>query len=685
MQSLLVPAALFTLAALVMVVGSIRGRRRRVRAAARPGPKLKLYVHAINDDRCIGCDACVNVCPTDVLELVKNYARAVRFDDCIQCEMCQVVCPTRALVMYPEGTQPPPVVLPKLDPFYQTNIPGMYLIGEAAGKPLTKNASNLGRAVVEHMRQGGLEPGALGDQGVDVLMVGSGPGGLSAALTCIQHGLSYVVLEKENVPFSTIARYPKGKNVMAEPYDARCVGLIPVFDATKDEMVAAWSQVMAETNLRVELGELVEKIQRRRGCFEVVTGKRTLHAQRVVLATGTRGKPRRLGVPGENLPKVKNLLDDPDQHAGREVLVVGGGDSAAEAVIALAQAGVRVTLSYRGKQLARVNMKNREKVEKLVAARRVGVLWSSHVTEIRGRSVVLRLEGGQRHEIANDDVLLLIGADPPIEWLKAMGVAYTQQPHMLRQRRSDELIERLLGHVPETTMDNVLRLVFGRDGGTVAVHASQVLHAQAQPPRPRWRKVTPRSVPGGAAAGVPAGLSVAKRPPTPRPAEPQKWSQAATRAVDTRSLARAQRPDSWLNQRTRAVDPDHIVDEVLAASAAAGDREPPPVLIPGAVSRLHEDSQVLLASRLPTPLPHSRMRPIQATSDLAEAARQARARAHAKGEIRVPPQEQKTTLARPREARPQAAEQEREPLDEDSSTRVRGPLDAWGGVAKLDR
>jgi heterodisulfide reductase subunit A-like polyferredoxin len=170
-----------------------------------------------------------------VLDLVANKSRVLRFHDCIQCEACMFACPTEALVMFPEGGIPPVLKVPEIDENFQTAVPGQYLIGEVAGKPLVKNAANLGRAVVEHMLATGLRPGVLGagDTQVDVAIVGSGPGGLSAALTCIQKGLSYVVLEKEQMIASTISRYPKGKLVMAEPYDTLNLSLLPVFDSAR--------------------------------------------------------------------------------------------------------------------------------------------------------------------------------------------------------------------------------------------------------------------------------------------------------------------------------------------------------------------------------------------------------------------------------------------------------------------
>src|SRR4029078_13195215 len=129
-------------------------------------PRKRLLIHSINDDRCTCCDACVTVCPTDVLELIENKSRVERFGDCIQCEQCVTACPTTALVMHYEGTKPPPIRMPQLDDWYQA-VAGLYLIGEAAAKPLVKNASNLGRAVVEHMLKAGLRPNAYGNGQVD--------------------------------------------------------------------------------------------------------------------------------------------------------------------------------------------------------------------------------------------------------------------------------------------------------------------------------------------------------------------------------------------------------------------------------------------------------------------------------------------------------------------------------------
>ena len=304
-----VPLALGGFAILLMAFFTVLGARKRHKQTVAPAKTVgpRILFHDINDDRCTGCDACVAVCPTNVLDLVSNKSRVLRFQDCIQCEACMIACPTEALVMFPEGAVPPPLKVPEMDENFQTVVPGQYLIGEVAGKPLVKSAANLGRAVIEHMMQTGLRPGALGQQPnvVDVAIVGSGPGGLSAGLTCIQRGLSYVVLEKEQSIASTIARYPKGKLVMAEPYDTQNLSFLPVFDAGKEQLIPIWEELLQRVQLTVKQGESVETVTRQPdGTFEVRTTVASYRAQRVVLSIGTRGKPRTLQVQGENLPKV---------------------------------------------------------------------------------------------------------------------------------------------------------------------------------------------------------------------------------------------------------------------------------------------------------------------------------------------------------------------------------------------
>ncbi len=509
-----VPLALGGFAVLLMATFTMLSARRRHHAAKSPkqvvGPRV--LVHDINDDRCTGCDACVAVCPTNVLDLVANKSRVLRFEDCIQCELCMHACPTEALVMFPEGATPPPLKVPEMDENFQTAVPGQYLIGEVAGKPLVKSAANLGRLVVEHMLRSGMRPGALGrgENVVDVAIVGSGPGGLSAALTCIQRGLSYVVLEKEQLLASTIARYPKGKLVMAEPYDTANVSFLPVFDSSKEQLIPIWKELIERVGLDVRQGESVETVQKSRdGSFEVRTTVASVRAQRVVLSIGTRGKPRTLQVPGENLPKVFSLLEDPDEWRGRNVLVVGGGDSACEAAVALADAGARVTLSYRGKGFNRTQPKNKATIESYAAEGRIKARLGSQVLQFDPQGVTIALADGQQKRYPNDAAFVLIGADPPVAWLEKMGIHFVERPHQYQLGKTDDLVRRFVprsGECPEDAARAAAQIL----GGSTGKEPSQVA-----PP-----VVSPRRASTGQAVSG-----------------PRKWLRSATSIFSTRSAS----------------------------------------------------------------------------------------------------------------------------------------------------
>jgi thioredoxin reductase/ferredoxin len=464
----------------VFTMVSARKRHRKMVAppAATVGPRV--LVHDINDDRCTGCDACVAVCPTNVLDLVANKSRVLRFHDCIQCEACMFACPTEALVMFPEGDVPPPLKIPEIDDNFQTIVAGQYLIGEVAGKPLVKSAANLGRGVVEHMLTTGLRSGAIGksDTIVDVAIIGSGPGGLSAALTCIQRGLSYVILEKEQQIASTIARYPKGKLVMAEPYDTMNLSFLPVFDSAKEQLIPIWEELIERVGLKVRQGESVETVGRAPdGAFEIRSTVSMYRAQRVVLSIGTRGKPRTLQVQGENLPKVFSLLEDPDEWRGRSVLVVGGGDSACEAALALADAGARVMISYRGKGFARAAPRNKQTIEAYAAEGRIKAKLGSQVLAFDPESVTLALGDGSQKRYPNDGAFVLIGADPPVAWLEKLGIRFVERPHQHQMGKTDDIVRKFVraNECPEDAARAAAQIL----GGSIGVAPSKVAAAAA--------------------------------------------------------------------------------------------------------------------------------------------------------------------------------------------------------------
>src|SRR5262249_28273561 len=160
-------------------------------------------------------------------------------------------------------------------------------------------------------------------------------------------------------------------------------------DSSKEQLIPIWTELLDRVGMVVRLGESVESVQKHHNQFEVRTTVASYHAQRVVLSIGTRGKPRTLQVPGENLPKVFSLLDDPEEYRGRNVLVVGGGDSACEAALALADAGAKVIISYRGKGFARAQPKNKQTIERYAGEGRIKAKMGSQVLAFEPDSVTL--------------------------------------------------------------------------------------------------------------------------------------------------------------------------------------------------------------------------------------------------------------------------------------------------------
>jgi thioredoxin reductase len=316
------------------------------------------------------------------------------------------------------------VIVPDLDGAFQSNVRGLFIVGELGGRGLIKNAINEGKIAVEQVARE-LPPGeprADGrDDTVDVAIVGSGPAGLSAGLEALRRGLSYVVLEQGSLS-DTVRKYPRHKLLLAEPVHIPLYGDLWVADASKETLLQVWETIVANTGLQVQVQQKVEQVTRDDDAFVVTTPDRVWRARRVVLAIGRRGTPRRLGVPGEELAKVFYDVVEMEAFAGRRVLVVGGGDSAIESAVGLAnQAGTEVLLSYRGQGFDRVKERNQQKLAAAVERGTIRLLLGSQVREVRMDVVVLDVEG-QSTILPNDDVIVRIGGEAPYAFLERLGV-----------------------------------------------------------------------------------------------------------------------------------------------------------------------------------------------------------------------------------------------------------------------
>jgi thioredoxin reductase len=255
-------------------------------------------------------------------------------------------------------------------------------------------------------------------------VVGAGPAGISAALTALEHGLRPLVLEQEQHLGGTVLHYPRRKLVLVQSVDLPLDIHLKSAEYTKESLLELLERLITQARLSVRFGQRVTDVRQEGGLFVVAAGDSSIRARFVVLALGRRGTPRKLNVPGENLPKVMYKLIDAESYRNQRILVVGGGDSAVEAAIGLAhQSGNEITLSYRKEKLVRIKQKNEQRFGRLVAGGRVKLVFSSDVTEILPGTVRLRTAGGSV-EVRNDYVFVFAGGDPPLGLLNKIGLQF---------------------------------------------------------------------------------------------------------------------------------------------------------------------------------------------------------------------------------------------------------------------
>ncbi len=406
----------------IYVIWKRRGTERYIAikvAAIEAGLTEPSSLHpSIDPALCLGCGTCTTACPEhDVLGIINGKAELIEPTHCIGHGACAASCPTGAITLV-FGTKKRGIDLPRVGPDFQSNVPGMYIAGELGGMGLIRNAVEQGRQAVESINKSRKTATA----GVyDLVIVGSGPAGLAAALNAKHHKLNYVVIEQDDLG-GCVFKYPRGKIVMTAPAVLPLVGQVNFRETTKEALLGFWKDIEAKYQLNVRYRERVDGVAREGDLFAVQTTAETLRSNAVLLAIGRRGTPRRLEVPGEDLPKVVYQLIDAEQYKGQHVLVVGGGDSALEAAGTIAeQPGTTVTLSYRSEAFSRAKQKNRDRVDRMSKDGTMKVMLSSKVKGFTADGVEIEWNGA-RQKIRNEAVIICAGGILPTEFLKAAGI-----------------------------------------------------------------------------------------------------------------------------------------------------------------------------------------------------------------------------------------------------------------------
>jgi len=422
-------------------------------------PNRPDYPHpVIFPERCIGCHACVDACPHDVLAIVNGIASPVARDQCMEDTACQVECPVnpKACIVVNTTKKIRPRPVPMRDPAFMTNVKGCYIIGDVSGTPLIKNAANEGADVIQHIagelqNGAGTEPRAE----VDVAIIGIGPAGLSAAIAAKQANLRFVGIEQDTV-LATIDAYPKGKYVFFKPETMDSRGKIAVNGAgeQREKILENWIGTMKSSGVAINESESCKKVSKAEdGDYFVVhteSGlerlKKSYRARRVVLALGNRGTPMKLKVPGEDIKitregriedKVRYKLTDPEGYKKCRIIVVGAGNSAIEAAVDLVarrngnQITFRpddeineLTLVIRSDLKNDLKFLNKLQVYQCIDEGKIKAFFGTAIKEIRENEVVLMnaRTGEEKLTLANDYIFAMIGGDRPTKFLESIGI-----------------------------------------------------------------------------------------------------------------------------------------------------------------------------------------------------------------------------------------------------------------------
>ncbi len=435
MESLIENILIYSLAGLLCIVVVVIYLRKKTRESRIVDEKIKkakedglhepISLHPVVDvNSCIQTGACIAACPEhDILGIRNGKATIINASQCIGHGACFHACPTEAISLR-IGTEKRGVELPHVSQNFETNVPGIFIAGELGGMGLIKNAVEQGRQATENIIKS-LNKEHNGDY--DLIIIGAGPAGISAGLTAKKHGLKFLILEQDTLG-GTVFTFPRKKIVMTSPMDLPLFGKIKLYETSKSELLDLWHTVLNKNNITVTENSKVESIGPENGIFRVKTIKGDqFTSSHVLLSIGRRGTPRKLNVPGEMNEKVAYRLLEPEDISGKHIIVVGGGDSAVESALMLADQN-HVILSYRNEVFNRIKPLNSMALNKAMAEGKLEVRLSSNLISIEDDTIHLSV--GKEAEILtlkNDLVYIFAGGELPTQFLEKAGIKITKK------------------------------------------------------------------------------------------------------------------------------------------------------------------------------------------------------------------------------------------------------------------
>ncbi|MCF6269183.1 MAG: NAD(P)-binding domain-containing protein [Melioribacteraceae bacterium] len=395
----------------------------KIRIAKELGIHEPVTLHPVVDvNSCIQSGACISACPEkDILGIKDGKAIAINASRCVGHSACFNACPVGAISLH-IGTETRGVELPHVTPNFESNVEGVYIAGEMGGMGLIKNAVEQGKQAVENLSKT-INKNSNGEY--DLIIVGSGPAGIGASLQAKKNKLKFLTLEQDSLG-GTVFSFPRAKIVMTSPMDLPLFGKMKLVETSKRELLEIWEKVLNNNDIIINLNEKVEEINKTDNSFSVISSEGKYSAKKILLAIGRRGTPRKLGVAGEEKEKVAYRLIEPEFIKNKNVVVVGGGDSAVEAAVQIAAEGNSVTISYRKDKFSRIKPKNLENINKAADSGAVKLILNSNLIEIKDNCVDLEVDGN-RETLNNDLVYIFAGGELPTQFLNKVGIKITKK------------------------------------------------------------------------------------------------------------------------------------------------------------------------------------------------------------------------------------------------------------------
>jgi thioredoxin reductase (NADPH) len=417
---------------LIVVIIYLRKQKRESKRVEEKIVQAKLdgmyepvSLHPVVDEgSCIRTGACIAACPEqDILGIRNGKATTINASHCVGHGACFHACPTEAITLC-IGTEKRGVELPHVSQTFETNIPGIFIAGELGGMGLIKNAVEQGKQAVDNIVKSRKNHHRAD---YDLIIIGAGPAGISASLNAKKHQLRFLTLEQDTLG-GTVYTFPRSKIVMTSAMDVPLHGKIKLTETNKTELLEFWMGVLKKHAIQIRENMKVESIIPENGHFivETLSGEH-FSANAVLLSIGRRGTPRKLGIPGETLEKVAYRLLEAEEIKGKNIMIVGGGDSAIESALLLAGQN-KVTLTYRSDAFSRIKPKNNSKIKEAIFNGSVKVMYQTNPVRIEKDSVIVT-SGTDPMElkIENDLIYIFAGGELPTQFLQKIGITITKK------------------------------------------------------------------------------------------------------------------------------------------------------------------------------------------------------------------------------------------------------------------